>query len=95
MGEFEERFIRPIRNASYPGTLAALSIAGARLQMAAIRTVVTNLFLLAAASFLVSSFSIFFFSLYPTRRMLWTTCAVTFLIGLFFLVTSVLLQLIM
>ncbi|HVO36582.1 MAG TPA: hypothetical protein VMT01_00235 [Candidatus Acidoferrum sp.] len=92
MGEFEEKFIKPIRNASYPATLAALCLAGARLQVSG-RGGVTTLFLLGAASFLVSSFSVFFYTLYPTRRTLWTVSAVAFLVGLFFLIVSVFLML--
>jgi hypothetical protein len=91
--DFEEKFIKPIRNASYPATLAALSLAGARVQTSTVSGVVT-LFLLAAASFLLSSFSVFFYSLYPTRKALWTVSAVAFLVGLFCLVTSVLLLLV-
>jgi hypothetical protein len=93
MEGFEEKFIKPIRNASYPATLAALSLAGARVQSVSTSGVVT-LFLLAAAAFLVSSFTVFFYSIYPTRKPLWTTSAVAFLIGLFFLITSVFLLLI-
>jgi hypothetical protein len=93
MEDFEEKFIKPIRNASYPATLAALSLTGARVQTSAVSGVIT-LFLLAAASFLVSSFSVFFYSLYQTRKALWTVSAVAFLIGLFCLVTSVLLLLV-
>jgi len=92
--EFEQKFIRPIVNASHPGTLAALSLAV--LQVTGIRgeqTPFTLKFtlLLGSTAFLFSAFSIFFYSIYPTRKRLWTTAAVMFLVGLICLVTSVLL----
>ncbi len=94
MEEFEEKFIKPIVNASYPGTLAALSLAV--LQVTGIRNELTPLmlkFTLLAGStaFLLSAFSIFFYSIYPTRKKLWTSAAVMFLFGLVALITSVLL----
>jgi len=89
--EFEEKFIKPIINASYPGTLAALSLAV--LQVTGPSTLLAFKFTLltGAATFLLSAFSIFFYSIYPTRKKLWTTAATMFLIGLFCLITSVLL----
>jgi len=95
MEEFEEKFIKPIVNASYPGTLAALSLAV--LQVTGIRnpglTPLTLKFtlLVGSTAFLLSAFSIFFYSIYPTRKKLWTSAAVMFLLGLFALITSVLL----
>jgi hypothetical protein len=91
MEEFEEKFIKPIINASYPGTLAALSLAV--LQATGLQAPPTLKFtlLVGATAFLFSAFAIFFFSLYPTRRKLWTMAAVMFMVGLFGLVTSVLL----
>jgi len=94
MEEFEEKFIKPIVNASYPGTLAALSLtvlqvtglSGERTPFSLKITL-----LLGAAAFLLSAFSIFFYSIYPTRKKLWTTTAISFLIGLFCSVVSVLL----
>jgi hypothetical protein len=91
--EFEERFIRPIVNASYPGTLATLSLAvlqvtgvhGEQIPFALKFTL-----LVGSAAFLLSAFSIFFYSIYPTRKRLWTAAAIMFLVGLFCLVTSVL-----
>jgi len=92
MEEFEERFIKPIVNASYPGTLAALSLAvlqvtGTNGQPAPVSLKVT--LLLGAATFLLSAFSIFFYSIYPTRKKLWMATAFTFLIGLFCSIVSV------
>ena len=94
MEEFEEKFIKPIVNASYPGTLAALSLAvlqitGFHDQQAPSALKFT--LLVGATAFLFSAFTIFFYSIYPTRKKLWTTAAVMFLIGLFCLVASVLL----
>ncbi len=97
MEEFEEKFIKPIINASYPGTLAALSLAV--LQVTGIETssflsaraLLRYALLLASITFLLSAFSVFFYSIYPTRKKLWTTAAVMFLVGLFCLITSVLL----
>lgn len=92
--EFEEKFIKPIVNASYPGTLAALSLAVLQVTgQAGGETPIGLKFtlLLGSTSFLLSAFSIFFFSIYPTRRRLWQSAALMFLVGLFFLVISVLL----
>ncbi len=94
MEEFEEKFIKPIINASYPGTLAALSLTV--LQVTGLRDTQSPLvlkftLLLGATTFLLSAFSIFFYSIYPTRKKLWTSAAVMFIIGLFSLITSVLL----
>ncbi len=96
MEEFEEKFIKPIINASYPGTLAALSLAV--LQVTGIETssflsaraLLRYALLLASITFLLSAFSVFFYSIYPTRRTLWTSAAVAFLLGLFCLITSAL-----
>jgi len=93
MEEFEEKFIKPIVNASYPGTLAALSMAV--LQVTGLHGEETPFplkftLLLGAVTFLLSAFSIFFYSIYPTRKKLWTSAAVMFLVGLFCLITSVL-----
>ena len=89
MEEFEEKFIKPIVNASYPGTLAALSLTV--LQVTGERTPFSLkiTLLLGATMFLLSAFSIFFYSIYPTRKKLWTATAVTFLIGLFCSIVSV------
>jgi hypothetical protein len=92
MEEFEERFIKPIVNASYPATLAALSLAV--LQVTAISGAPTpislkNTLLIAAAAFLVSAFSIFFYNIYPTRKKLWTVAAIAFLAGLVLSIVSV------
>jgi uncharacterized BrkB/YihY/UPF0761 family membrane protein len=88
--EFEKKFIKPIINASYPGTLAALSLAV--LQFGGKDSPITLRFILSlgAIMFLLSAFFIFFYSIYPTRKKLWTGTAITFLLGLFWLILSVL-----
>lgn len=91
MEEFEEKFIKPIINASYPGTLAALSLTVLQVTGNNVFFILRFTLLLGAVTFLMSAFSIFFYSIYPTRKKLWTTAAVMFLIGLFCLIISVLL----
>lgn len=90
-GEFEQRFIKPITNASYPGTLAALSLTVYRVALigGSVPYSLKTVLLLAAATFLVASLSIFFYSLYPTRVRLWTITALCYLSGLFALMASV------
>jgi len=90
--EFEDRFIRPIIHASYPGTLAALDLTV--LQLSGIGGVAIPLslrttLLVVAAAFLLSAFTIFSHSLYPTRRSLWTLSALGFLVGLICSLASV------
>lgn len=94
MEEFEEKFIKPIINASYPGTLAALCLTV--LQVTGLTNeyapfVLKFTLLLGATAFLLSAFSVFFYSIYPTRKKLWTSTAMMFLVGLFALIASVLL----
>jgi hypothetical protein len=43
----------------------------------------------SSARTLLSAFFIFFYSIYPTRKKLWTGTAVTFLLGLFCSILSV------
>jgi len=91
--EFEERFIKPIINASYPGTLAglgltALSIIGRR-NIALTASLASGAFL-----FLLSAFFIFFYTVYPTRRKYWTGAAFSFLFGLVASIASVVLILV-
>jgi hypothetical protein len=80
-GELEEKFIRPIVNAAYPATLAGLDLAV--LQFAANPTALLKYtFLVGAISFLFSAFSIFSYTIYPSRKKVWTVTALTFLSGL-------------
>ena len=91
MEEFEERFIKPIVNASYPGTLAALSLAVLQVTQGGAAVPLKTTLLLGAATFLLSAFSVFFYSIYPTRKILWTVAASMFLVGLCCSILSVLL----
>jgi hypothetical protein len=80
-------FIDPIHNATRPGTLAALSIT--ILKFSGDDPFEMKFVLLfGAIMFLVSSFFIFFASLYPTKKTLWTITATTFLLGLLCSITS-------
>ncbi len=78
--DFEEKFIKPIINASYPGTLAGLALAALTIGVMPwfLRVILTT----AALSFLLSAFFIFFYSIYPARKRLWTLAAIAFLLGL-------------
>ena len=87
--EFEEMFIKPIINASYPGTLAALSLAVLQFGGTTINIALKLVLLMDAMTFLLSAFFIFFYSIYPTRKKLWTVSAITFLLGLFCSILSV------
>jgi hypothetical protein len=86
MTEEFEKLIRPIRNASAPGTLAALSLAA--LRIGEFPWILRLGLLLGAIMFVLSAFFIFFYSIYPTKRILWTGTALTFLLGLFGLISS-------
>ena len=89
--DFEEKFIKPIINASYPGTLAALTLAVLQVTgmggEAPLELVIV--LLIGSLMFLFSAFFIFFYSIYPTRKKLWTGTAITFLLGLFCSLLSV------
>jgi len=89
VGEFEERFIKPIINASYPGTLAGLSLAVVQVSGQHLAGGLRIVLLLGATMFLLSAFFIFFYSIYPTWKKLWTGTAITFLFGLICSILSV------
>jgi hypothetical protein len=77
----EDRRLKPIINASYPGTLTALSLTV--LQITGRENYLLRLNLsLTALLFLLSAFFIFFFTLYHKKTWLWTGTAVTFIFGL-------------
>lgn len=81
-GEIEER-LRPLVVASYPATLAGLSLAA--MQIIAPLPAPKILTILLGSTgilFLLSSFGGFFHVLYPTRRYLWTIMGITFILGL-------------
>jgi hypothetical protein len=90
MEEFEEKFIKPIVNASYPATLAGLDLAV--LQFSSSTGIALNYTLLAGAmGFLLSAFSVFSYTIYPTRKKLWTSSALSFIAGLFCSILAVML----
>jgi len=90
MEEFEEKFIKPIVNASYPATLAGLDLAV--LQFSSSSGLMLNYTLLAGAmGFLLSAFSVFSYTIYPTRKKLWTSSALSFIAGLFCSILAVML----
>jgi len=80
-GGDEINYVEPIVNASRPATLAGLSLTVLRFS-AEDPLLFRLILLIGAIMFLLSSFLIFFYSLYPTRRILWTGTAITFLTGL-------------
>ena len=87
--EEEDRLLKPIINACYPGTLTALSLAV--LQVTGREDLILRLtFSLTALLFLLSTFFIFFYTLYRRRRWLWVCTAITFIMGLFGSLISVL-----
>jgi hypothetical protein len=79
--EFEEKFIKPIINACYPGTLAGLSLAVLQITLN-IPAYLKIVLLASALAFTMSAFFIFFYSIYPARKKLWTLSAMSFLSGL-------------
>jgi len=82
MGENIDKFlVEPITNAARPATLASLSMTVLRF-FASDLPLFTITLTIGAIMFLLSSFLIFFYTIYTTRRILWVGTAVTFLIGL-------------
>jgi len=87
MSRESERFVNPITNAARPGTLAALSMT--ILKFSENDPVELRILLsIGAIMFLLSSFFIFFYTLYPMKKALWTATALTFLSGLVCAITS-------
>src|SRR2546426_9269014 len=83
MEEFEEKFIKPIVNACYPATLAGLDLAV--LQFSSSPGLTLNYTLLAGAiGFLLSAFLVFSYTIYPTKKKMWTSTALSFLARLIF-----------
>lgn len=81
--EFEERFIKPIIHASYPATLAALNLTALQVIVKEDLPFEVTFFLsFGSIMFLLSALSIFFYTIYPTKKKLWTTTAISFLTGL-------------
>ncbi len=80
--EFEESFIKPIVHASYPGTLATLNLTVLQVTPVDASPIIRMLIAFGSIMFLLSSFTIFFYTIYPTKKRLWTTTAISFLLGL-------------
>jgi hypothetical protein len=80
--EFDEKLIKPIVNACYPGTLAGLSLAALQIVGKDALLVIRFILSLNAMMFVLSAFFIFFYTVYPWRQKLWTFSASTFLAGL-------------
>jgi len=80
--EFEERLIKPIVNASYPGTLATLSLAVLEIVGREAPMILRFLLSLNAVMFVSCAFLIFFYTIYPKKRTLWNISALTFIAGL-------------
>ena len=81
----EERLMKPIVNACFPGMLAALNLTVfGIIDIRGTPPFLSRFALLAGTiMFVLSSFAIFFRGMYPTKKSLWTMTAVTFLAGLF------------
>ena len=84
----EELRLRPIVNASYPATLAALSLAV--IEITGVSGVSRYILGSGALTFTICAFTFFFYSIYPTRRYLWSATAMIFIIGLVFTLLAVL-----
>ena len=92
-GEFEEKFIKPIINASYPGTLAGLALAV--LSIGNIGGILKIILCTSSLAFTMSAFFVFFFGIYPARKRLWTVAAIAFLLGLSCSILAILLLFVM
>lgn len=80
--EAEERLLRPIINSCYPGTLSALSLAILEIVGRDVHIVLRVILSMNGLFFLFSAFFVFFYTIYPWRRWLWTSAAITFILGL-------------
>jgi len=82
--DVEDRLMKPIVNACFPGMLAALNLTVfGIIDIRGTPSVPYRIaILLGTIAFVLSSFAIFFHGMYPTRKKLWTATAVFFLTGL-------------
>jgi len=82
--EAEDRLMKPIVNACFPGMLAALNLAVfGIIDIRGTPPMASRIaILLGTLAFVLSSFAIFFYGLYPTRKKLWTATAIFFFTGL-------------
>jgi len=79
----EEEKLKPIVNACYPGTLSALNLAVLEITGRDAHVFLRMVLSLNALFFLFSTFLIFFWSIYPWKKWLWIGTAITFVLGLF------------
>jgi hypothetical protein len=80
--EFNDKLIKPIVNACYPGTLAGLSLAGLQIVGKEALLIIRLILSLNVIMFVLSAFFIFFYTIYPDKGKLWTSSASTFIAGL-------------
>lgn len=78
----EDRLIKPIVNSAYPGTLATLSLAVLEIVGKEAPLVLRLILSVSAIMFVLCAFLIFFYTIYPRRRVLWASSAITFIVGL-------------
>jgi hypothetical protein len=78
----DEKLIKPIVNAAYPGGLASLSLAVLEMVGEEAPLILRIILSLDSILFILCAFFLFFYSIYPYKRILWTSSALTFLIGL-------------
>lgn len=89
----EQKLLKPIINACYPGTLMALTLAVLEVTEPEAQFLRLNLSI-TSLMFLLSTIFIFFYSLYPRKRWLWTSTALMFILGLFGSLISVIMLII-
>jgi len=91
----EDFRLRPIINASYPATLAALSLAV--IEITGVIGISRYILGSGALTFTICAFTFFFYSIYPKHSVraqyLWSLTAILFIIGLVFTLLAVLLLL--
>jgi hypothetical protein len=78
----EEKRIKPIVNAAYPGGLASLSLAVLEMVGEEAPLILRIILSLDSILFILCAFFLFFYAIYPYKRILWTSSALTFLVGL-------------
>jgi hypothetical protein len=78
----EEKLLKPIINACYPGTLSGLSLAVLEITGRDVSILLRVILSMNALLFLFSAFFIFFYTIYHWKKWLWTSTAITFILGL-------------
>ena len=87
--DYEERLTKPLINAAYPGALASLSLAVLQMVKETGHLILIILLSLDAILFIVCAFFLFFYTIYPWKKRLWTVSAITFLSGLILSLSAV------